>query len=260
MKKHDDIKNTVKKNYGAIAAQGGSCCCGPARSCCGGPSAETASRELGYSAADLAAIPKDANLGLGCGNPAAFASLKKGETVLDLGSGAGIDCFIAAGKVGPAGKVIGVDMTPEMIERARRNAAEGGYRHVEFRLGDIERLPVDDETVDAVISNCVINLAPDKNNVFREMFRVLKHGGRIMVSDMVLLAPLPARVTASEEAYVACIAGAALKDEYLAGIRAAGFIDVAVAGEPPAGVAHAVGGAHDLRDIIASIRVSAVKP
>jgi arsenite methyltransferase len=260
MTKQNDIKTKVKLSYGKIAVQGGSCGCGPSSSCCGSSSAETASRDLGYNGTDLGSIPQDANLGLGCGNPTAFASLKEGETVLDLGSGAGIDCFIAAQKVGKSGKVIGVDMTPEMIKRAQENALKGNFVNVEFRLGDIEHLPVEDKTVDVIISNCVINLAPDKKQAFREAFRALKPGGRIMVSDMVLLKELPDAAKGSAETYVACIAGAVLKDEYLDTIRSAGFVDVSVAGEPAAAVEHAVGDAVDLQDFVASIRVSAVKP
>jgi len=172
-------------------------------------------------------------LGLGCGNPVALASLMKGETVLDLGSGAGFDCFLAASRVGGEGRVIGVDMTPEMVEKARENARKGDFGNVEFRLGDIEDLPVGDSSVDVVISNCVINLSPDKRRVFSEAFRVLRPGGRLMVSDVVLLKPLPKSLLDSVEAYVGCVAGAAIKDEYLEGMRAAGFRDVAIVGETP---------------------------
>jgi ubiquinone/menaquinone biosynthesis C-methylase UbiE len=179
----------------------------------------------------MAAVPEGANLGLGCGNPTALASLKAGETVLDLGSGAGFDCFLAANKVGKTGRVIGVDMTPEMLDKARKNTREGGYANVEFRLGEIENLPVADTSVDIIISNCVINLAPDKKRVFNEAFRVLKPGGRLMVSDIVLMKPLPDAVQKSVEAYVGCIAGASLKNDYLDAIKAAGFRDVKVVDE-----------------------------
>ena len=186
---------------------------------------------VGYSAEELAAIPEDANLGLGCGNPTALAELKPGQTVLDLGSGAGIDCFLAANKVGPTGRVIGVDMTPEMIDRARENARKNGSTNVEFRLGEIENLPVADNTVDVIISNCVINLSTDKPRVFREALRVLRPGGRLMVSDLALKKPLPAAIRESVEAYVACIAGALVKDDYLRAIREVGFEDVEVLSE-----------------------------
>jgi SAM-dependent methyltransferase len=186
---------------------------------------------VGYSAEQAAAIPAEANLGLGCGNPMALAEAKSGEAVLDLGSGGGIDCFLAAREVGPQGRVIGVDMTPAMIERARGNAAKHGYANVEFRLGEIEHLPVADASVDLVISNCVINLSPDKPQVFREAHRVLKPGGRLMVSDLVLLRPLSPELQRSVDLYVGCVAGAALRDEYLSMIRQAGFDSVEVAKE-----------------------------
>lgn len=229
--KNNDIKSVVREKYGNIAAASGSCC--PSASCCGGPALTDIGKKIGYAESDIAAVPEGANLGLGCGNPIALASLKEGETVLDLGSGAGFDCFLAAGRVGPNGKVIGVDMTPEMIERAQANARKDGVENVEFRLGDIERLPVEDASVDVIISNCVINLAPDKGRVFREAFRVLKPEGRLMVSDIVLKKPLPDAVKNSVAAYVGCVAGASLKEEYLEAMREAGFADVAVQSEAP---------------------------
>jgi SAM-dependent methyltransferase len=183
---------------------------------------------MGYTEEELKAVPEGANLGLGCGNPVALASLKEGETVLDLGSGAGFDCFLASGRVGHEGKIIGVDMTPEMVEKARENARMGNYANVEFRLGEIENLPVRDHSVDAVISNCVINLSPDKKRVFVETFRVLKPGGRLMISDIVLLRELPDFIKNSIQAYVGCVSGAMLKDEYLKAIREAGFRDVRI--------------------------------
>jgi len=201
--------------------------------CCGGSAdlAHDISRAIGYKEEELASVPEGANLGLGCGNPTALASLKVGETVLDLGSGAGFDCFLAANVVGAQGKVIGVDMTPEMIEKARANARKGGYHNVDFRLGELEHLPVADGSVDVIISNCVINLAPDKASVFKEAFRVLKPGGRFAVSDMVLLRELPPAIRDSAAGYVGCISGAIKKDAYLASIRAVGFEDVRVAEE-----------------------------
>jgi SAM-dependent methyltransferase len=227
-----DIKSVVREKYGNIAATSGSCC--PSASCCDGPAVITEiGKKIGYDEADLSAAPEGANLGLGCGNPIALASLKEGETVLDLGSGAGFDCFLAADRVGKTGRVVGVDMTPEMIERATENARKDGIENVEFRLGDIEHLPVEDGSVDVIISNCVINLAPDKGRVFSEAFRVLKPGGRLMVSDIVLTRPLPDFVKNSVAAYIGCVAGAALKEDYLGEMRQAGFEDVTVQSETP---------------------------
>jgi len=232
--KDTDIKKQVRDRYARAAKESSSCCGSVSNSCCGGQSELTqgqASKMVGYTAEELAAIPEDANLGLGCGNPTALARLKPGETVLDLGSGGGIDCFLAARKVGPSGRVIGVDMTPEMIDRARENARKNAAANVEFRLGEIENLPVADGSVDVIISNCVINLSTDKPRVFREAFRVLRPGGRLMVSDLTLKKPLPEKIRTSVEAYVACIAGAMVKDDYLGAIRTAGFKDVAVVQE-----------------------------
>jgi arsenite methyltransferase len=189
------------------------------------------SQAIGYSAEDLQSIPEGANLGLGCGNPVALASLKPGEVVIDLGAGAGLDAFLAANKVGKTGKVIGVDMTPDMIERARENARREKYKNVDFRLGEIENLPVADNTADVIISNCVINLSPEKPQVFREAYRILKPGGRLMVSDLVLLKELPEAIKNSAGAYVSCVGGAALKDDYLKAIKKAGFKEVKVVEE-----------------------------
>ncbi len=228
--KTDEIKEAVKKGYGKIAVRRSSCC-GPQSSCCGAVDQETISKRVGYTDEDIKAAPEGANLGLGCGNPVALASLREGETVLDLGSGAGFDCFLAAKKVGKNGRIIGVDMTPEMVERARGNAEKGDYRNVEFRLGEIEHLPVDADSVDAVISNCVINLSPDKKGVFKETFRALRPGGRLMVSDIVLTRELPGPIKNSIEAYVGCLAGAVMKNDYLDAIQAAGFSEVKVLAE-----------------------------
>jgi arsenite methyltransferase len=230
MKKN--IRKEVQKRYGQIAKSAGSCC-GPAKAgCCStAPSAEELSAAAGYSVAELATIPEGANLGLGCGNPVALASLQPGETVLDLGSGGGIDCFLAARKVGPEGRVIGVDMTPEMIHLARENGSKSGSKNVEFRLGEIENLPVADEAIDAVISNCVINLSTDKERVFREIYRVLKPGGRLMVSDIVLDGELPEQVKDSVAAYTGCIGGALKRDDYLAAMAKAGFTKVEIVSE-----------------------------
>jgi arsenite methyltransferase len=237
--KKEEITKQVRSRYGNIVKQSGSCCGGRSASpgissCCGATSTDSAremSKKVGYSDTDVNAVPEGANLGLGCGNPVALASLKRGETVLDLGSGAGFDCFLAAARVGPEGKVIGVDMTPEMLDKARENIRKGKYQNVEFRLGEIENLPVGDNSVDAIISNCVINLSTDKPRVFREAFRVLKPGGRLMVSDIVLLTELPEQILNSIEAYAGCIAGASSKSDYIAAIEAAGFRDVKVVDE-----------------------------
>jgi SAM-dependent methyltransferase len=231
-----EIKKAVRERYAGRVTQSTSCCPAPAAtSCCGAPTKveDEISKNIGYSDEELSAVPDGANLGLGCGNPTALASLKEGETVLDLGSGAGFDCFLAAKKVGETGKVIGVDMTPEMLDKARRNAAEDGYTNVEFRLGEIENLPTADGSVDVIISNCVINLSPDKPQVFREAFRVLTPGGRMMVSDIVLLTDLPDFVKNSIEAYAGCVAGAMLRDDYVAAIKEAGFAEVEVLEETP---------------------------
>jgi SAM-dependent methyltransferase len=186
---------------------------------------------IGYSKEDLGQVPEGANLGLGCGNPVALASLREGEVVLDLGSGAGFDSFLAAERVGPTGRVIGVDMTAEMLDKARENAKKSGRANVEFRLGEIEHLPVADSLVDVILSNCVINLSTDKSQVFAEAFRVLRPGGRLMVSDIVLTAPLPAPLAESALLYSSCVAGALLKTEYLGHIAGAGFTEIAVQGE-----------------------------
>ena len=227
------IKKVVREGYAKIAKQESSCC-GSASPCCGNTDlAQDISKQIGYTDEELEAVPEGANLGLGCGNPVALASLREGETVLDLGSGAGFDCFLAAEKVGEQGKVIGVDMTPEMIERARENARKGNYANVEFRLGEIENLPVADNAADVLISNCVINLVSDKRRVFKETFRVLKPGGRFMISDVVLLKELPAFIKNSIEAYIGCISGAIMRDEYISAIEAAGFHKVSIIDEMP---------------------------
>ena len=227
----EDRKKIVRQGYAKVAKQGSSCC-GPSSSCCGTTdTAKNISRKIGYTDEELKSIPDGANLGLGCGNPIAIASLKEGETVIDLGSGPGMDCFLAADKVGKEGKVIGIDMTPEMLEKARAHSGTGGYLNVEFRLGEIENLPVADNSADVVISNCVINLSPDKEKVFKEAFRVLKPGGRIMVSDVVLAKPLPEKIMGSVDAYIGCIAGAITKREYLSTLEAAGFKEVYIDSE-----------------------------
>ncbi len=229
--KDDEIKQAVRERYAQIAAKESSCCA-PSNSCCGTTDQATdISKKIGYRDEELDSVPEGANLGLGCGNPTALASLKEGETVLDLGSGGGFDCFLAANMVGQKGKVIGVDMTSEMIDKARENARKSGYLNVEFRLGEIENLPVADNSVDAIISNCVINLSPDKGRVFKEAYRALKPGGRVMVSDVVLLKELPDFIKNSIEAYIGCLSGALMRDEYLGAIKAAGFQEVRIIDE-----------------------------
>jgi arsenite methyltransferase len=227
-----EAKRVVRDAYAKVAKRGISIPLNPVKSCCGSADiTQDISRAVGYSEEELASVPEGANLGLGCGNPTAMASLKEGETVLDLGSGAGFDCFLAANVVGAQGAVIGVDMTPEMIEKARYNARKSDYNNVEFRLGELEHLPVADSSVDVILSNCVINLVPDKAAVFREAFRVLRSGGRFSVSDIVLLKELPDFIKQSAAAYVGCLSGAILKDAYITAIRAAGFEDVQIVEE-----------------------------
>lgn len=227
MSESTDLRVDVRETYGAIAEGKDPGCCGSG--CCTGDTAVLG--QLGYTAEQTAALPEGANLGLGCGNPLALAAARPGETVLDLGSGAGIDCFLAARDVGPTGQVIGVDMTHSMIERARANAAVGRYGNVEFRLGEIEHLPVADASVDLIISNCVVNLSPDKPQVFREAMRVLKPGGRLHVSDLVLTRPLSPELQRDVDLYVGCVAGAAQREDYLGMLRTAGFAAVEVLSE-----------------------------
>jgi len=222
-----DVREVVRQEYGKIAREGGSCC--GSSSCCGGPAAASVAAIVGYEAAELKDLPEGTNLGLSCGNPTALASLREGEVVLDLGAGAGLDAFIAAKKVGPKGRAIGVDMTADMVAKARAGIEvfekKTGLANVEFRLGEIEHLPVADASVDVVISNCVINLSPDKPQVWREISRVLKPGGRVAVSDLALLQPLPDEVRQSVQALVGCIAGAVLVDETKAMVQTAGLTD-----------------------------------
>ncbi len=219
--KDKEVKKAVKKAYSQIATDSNSCC----SSCCGSidpQNAKKISKSIGYSEEEMNVVP-EANLGLGCGNPTAFSNIKEGDTVLDLGSGAGFDCFLASHKVGKTGKVIGLDMTEAMIDKARILAREHGYSNVAFRLGDIEKMPFDDGSVDVIISNCVINLAPDKSKVFKEAYRVLKNGGKMYVSDIVLLGKLTDEQLNDEDLLCSCVAGALQKDDYLNKIRNAGF-------------------------------------
>jgi SAM-dependent methyltransferase len=231
MNKSDEIKKVVREGYKNIASSSG--CCGSC-SCSSNKIAQRQSGQIGYTNEEIKQVPDGSNLGLGCGNPTAIASLKLGETVLDLGSGAGFDAFLAANKVGKKGKVIGVDMTDEMLINARANAKLGNYTNVEFRKGDIEKLPIEDKTMDVIISNCVINLAPNKIKVFKEAYRVLKKGGRLMVSDVVLVKPLPEKIKNDKELLVGCVSGAILKQDYLNLLNKAGFTDIAILKEIPA--------------------------
>ena len=227
---NDSIRATVRERYGRIPGSAGGCCghtAAQSTGCCGSAApSDLAAQQLGYSDADTAAVPAGSNLGLGCGNPLGIQGLRPGETVLDLGSGAGFDAFLAARAVGPTGRVIGVDMTPEMLQAARGNLARSGRSNVEFRLGEIEHLPVADATVDVILSNCVINLSPDKPAVFREAFRVLKPGGRFAVSDVVVRGEVPAAVRRSMELWVGCVAGALEEGQYRESLAQRGFEDV----------------------------------
>jgi len=252
------IRDEVRARYGGIARQGGSCCCGDAASSC---APTDSSAKLGYAEGDITSVPSGADMGLGCGNPHAIASLKPGETVLDLGSGGGLDCFLASKRVGPEGRVIGVDMTPDMVSKARRGAKDGGYTNVDFRLGEIEHLPVADGDVDVILSNCVINLSPDKESVFHEAFRVLRPGGRLAISDIVALKPLPAAVSGNTEARCSCVGGAALVAEVERMLRDAGFSDVRVDVKPEsAEYIRTWFPGSGYEDLVASALISAVRP
>jgi arsenite methyltransferase len=258
-----DIRKEVRKQYGKIGAAGrtpSSCC---STSCCSPleTGAKPSSTDIGYSQAEKSSLPEGADLGLGCGNPQAIASLQPGETVVDLGSGGGIDCFLAAKQVGESGKVIGVDMTPEMIERARDNAANAGTRNVEFRLGEIEHLPLADTTIDIIMSNCVINLSPDKPAVFSEAFRVLKPGGRLAISDIVATDPLPNEIRENVELHIGCVAGAATIDETKAMLAAVGFEQIRV--ETIEASSRVIGGYFPglgLENYVVSATIEAVRP
>ena len=245
-------KDFVKKRYSEIAKTRGSCCC---PSCGDSGDFSEMGKKIGYTEEELRTVPEAASMGLGCGNPTALASLREGETVLDLGSGGGIDVFLAAKKVGSTGKVIGVDMSEAMLERAASNAANNGYKNVEFRLGEIERLPVSDGAVDVIISNCVINLSTDKNQVFKEAYRVLRPGGRLMVSDLVTEGEIPEKVRRSFDARAHCIGGALQKQEYLEVIRKAGFQGVRIVSE----ASYDINVSDELRGKITSVHVEAHK-
>ncbi|MGH2574791.1 MAG: arsenite methyltransferase [Ignavibacteria bacterium] len=253
----EKIHNIVRQKYADIAVNSGSCC---GSSCCSDTITDS-TEEMGYETEELNEIPKEANMGLGCGNPLSRAEIKKGEVVIDLGSGGGIDCFLAAKQVGDSGKVIGVDMTPEMIKIAKRNAEKSGYKNVEFLLSKIENLPVDDDTADVIISNCVVNLSPDKQNVYDEVFRVLKPGGRLAISDMVTKKELPDVIKEDMELYTGCIAGASTIKEINEMLINSGFKDINITArdesrelidEPASSV--------KAEDYIASAFIEAVKP
>jgi SAM-dependent methyltransferase len=257
-----DIKTLVRARYAGIATGAAAECCAPTTSCCGpAPSHDDKAREMGYSTAELGAVPEGANLGLGCGNPQAIAALKPGEVVIDLGSGAGFDCFLAAQQVGPTGQVIGVDMTHEMLAKARENAAKIGAANVEFRLGELEHLPLADNTADVAISNCVINLVPDKAQVFRETFRVLRPGGRVAISDVVNTAPLPPDLQADNALVCGCVSGAAPADRIRAWLRDAGFTDISITVKPESRELIATWApGRGIEDYVASAIVEARKP
>ena len=251
-----DIKEMVRDRYGSIAAGSTSSCCAPATpSCCGD------SAQAGYSAAELASLPDGANLGLGCGNPQAIAALKPGETVVDLGSGAGIDCFLAAQQIGPTGRAIGVDMTHEMLKKARANAVTVGATNVEFRLGEIEHLPIADNTADVILSNCVVNLVPDKAQVFREAFRVLKPGGRLAISDVVNSRTLPPALASDPALLCGCVSGAVPAEQVEAWLAEAGFVGIAVIKQPQSRdlIATWAPGT-GVEDYVVSATIEAVKP
>ncbi|MBC8144119.1 MAG: arsenite methyltransferase [bacterium] len=230
----EEIREAVRENYGKVATAERACGCAP--TCCdpnavadeSAPDANDMSRALGYSDAELASVPEGANLGLGCGNPQAIANLKAGEVVLDLGSGAGFDAFLAARAVGATGRVIGVDMTPDMLSKARANARSAAFTNVEFRLGEIEQLPVADNSIDVIISNCVINLSPEKDRVFNEAYRVLRAGGRLAISDVVATAELPLAIREDLSLYSGCVAGASTIDSVESMLRNAGFTDIRI--------------------------------
>lgn len=262
--KNDEIRGAVRENYGKVAVAGRSSCGCSSSSCCEAPNNANAADialGLGYSAQDVAGLPEGANMGLGCGNPQAIASLQTGETVLDLGSGGGFDCFLAARAVGEQGLVIGVDMTPEMITKSRRNAASSGFDNVDFRLGELENLPVADGIVDVIISNCVINLSPEKARVFNEAFRVLKAGGRLAISDVVATAEMPDEIKKNMALHTGCIAGASAIEEIEAMLRASGFADIRI--EPKAEsrvfIRDWMPGSN-IEDYVVSATIEAVKP
>ena len=255
---NEEVRSAVREHYGKVAKQGAGVGCAPG--CCGATD-PNASLKLGYASDDLVSVPEGANMGLGCGNPQAIAALRPGETVLDLGSGGGFDCFLASKQVGANGHVIGVDMTPDMVTKARRNAAQVGAANVEFRLGEIEHLPIADASVDAIISNCVINLSPDKGAAFKEAFRVLKPGGRLAISDVVATGELPSELKNELDALAGCIAGAAHQDAVRALLLEAGFGEVVIDIRPESRsfIRDWIPGSNS-EDYVASASIQAVKP
>ncbi len=261
--RNEEIRSAVRQNYGKVATSGNACGCSPL-SCCGTTSTATAediSLALGYSKEDVAATPEGANMGLGCGNPQAIAALKPGETVLDLGSGGGFDCFLAARAVGDKGHVIGVDMTPEMVTKSRLNAEKAGFANVDFRLGEMENLPVADGIVDVIISNCVINLSPEKGRVFSEAFRVLKPGGRLAISDVVATAEMPDEIRKKIKFYTGCIAGASSVQALQDILRRTGFtnIQIRLKAESKTFIREWMPGS-EIEDYVASASIEAIKP
>ncbi len=270
--KHHDVRKTVRDSYATIATQGGnSGCCAPSTNgtsgCCGSsddvkiPTAEEMSAFFGYSAEEMATVPEGANLGLGCGNPQAIAEMQPGEVVVDLGAGAGFDAFLAAGKIGTMGHVYGVDMTHEMLAKARANALKGGYKNVEFRLGEIEHLPIADNTADVIISNCVINLSPDKPQVLRESFRVLKPGGRLAISDVVATAPFPDDFKDDDHLLSGCVTGASMVDDLQRWLEDTGYtrIFIDIKEESRAGIADWAPG-RGIEKYVVSAIITAQKP
>ncbi|MBU0485348.1 MAG: arsenite methyltransferase [Proteobacteria bacterium] len=263
--KNDEIRSAVRENYGKVAgSEKSGCGCATSSTCCGAPNEITAadiSRALGYSNDEVTAVPAGANMGLGCGNPQAIASLQPGEVVLDLGSGGGFDCFLAARAVGDQGQVIGVDMTAEMISKSRRNAAQTGFKNVDFRLGELENLPVADGIINVIISNCVINLSPEKERVLREAFRVLKPGGRLAISDVVATAELPAELKKDMAFHTGCIAGASSIEALESMLQQAGFAQIRIKpkAESRTFIREWMPGSK-IEDYVVSATIEAVKP
>lgn len=265
MKDKESLRQGIRKNYAKVAkkgTQGGGCCCGGDSSCCGGEPFDISksSINIGYTKDDLENVPQESNMGLGCGNPIAIAALKEGETVLDLGCGGGFDCFLARRRVGSTGYVIGVDMTPDMVHLARKNAEKSGYDNVEFRLGEIEHLPVADESVDVILSNCVVNLSPDKQQAFKDAYRVLKKGGRLSISDVVANGRLPEEIKKDLDMVCGCIGGAACVDDVKDMLSAAGFNDIRLTPkENSKEIIRSWGFGKNIEDYVASYMIEAIK-